>query len=249
MTRLASRDISPIKVGLIGHRGSGLTTTGALLSLALAKEIHGGAPVHVSDPQMEWQFMELSAFRREGVPLFSSTGHTFESMLASLDIAERDGACVWVAELRKAAIDLTRAARRRSEAASALEFSLMWADFVLRVLRSPLHCILIGDICHLTDLDVRGIGNESHLVLEMTCERKSRVKKGERLEDEGRMWHHACVINDRSWAIQGRMFRWSDKVTYKPGCYRTVWKDLRPHFEASQKKWRSSSEGPKREAA
>ena len=53
-------------------------------------------------------------------------------------------------------------------------------------------------------------------------------------EGEGRMNHVAYVLKDRTWALNGATFRWSDKVGYKPGGYAQVWQSLRPHFAAVQ---------------
>jgi hypothetical protein len=41
-------------------------------------------------------------------------------------------------------------------------------------------------------------------------------------------------LKDRSWALNGRLFRWGDKPRYEPGGYRTVWEDIEPHFDAVQ---------------
>jgi hypothetical protein len=73
-------------------------------------------------------------------------------------------------------------------------------------------------------------GYEPNLVLRMTLERKPRKRKGKLIEDEGRMVHRCDVLKDRSWEINGKVFRWPDQNGYKPGGYSRVWHDIEPHF-------------------
>jgi hypothetical protein len=75
---------------------------------------------------------------------------------------------------------------------------------------------------------------EPHLLLELSLERKSRKVNGQEREGEGRMVHRADVLKDRTWALNGKTFRWSDKSKYDPGAYRQVWESIRPHFEEVQ---------------
>jgi len=77
-------------------------------------------------------------------------------------------------------------------------------------------------------------GYEPHLVLRMKLEIKPRRKGGQVTDDDGRMNHVAYVLKDRTWALNGREFRWSDKAGYKPGGYAQVAQSLRPHFTAVQ---------------
>src|SRR5437879_115878 len=53
----AANKVVPIKIGWFGPQGSGKTTSAALLSLALSKEVYGGAPVYVTDTEPGWQFL------------------------------------------------------------------------------------------------------------------------------------------------------------------------------------------------
>jgi hypothetical protein len=48
------------------------------------------------------------------------------------------------------------------------------------------------------------------------------------------MVHRADVLKDRTWALNGRTFRWSDKARYETGGFRQVWESIRPHFEEVQ---------------
>jgi len=48
------------------------------------------------------------------------------------------------------------------------------------------------------------------------------------------MVHRADVLKDRTWAVNGRTFRWSDKAKYETGGFRQVWESIRPHFEEVQ---------------
>lgn len=77
-------------------------------------------------------------------------------------------------------------------------------------------------------------GYEPHLLLEMSLERKAKVKAGSRLEGEGRMMHRVDVLKDRTWALNGAVIRWSDKPKYEKGGYRQVWNSIKPHFDRVQ---------------
>src|SRR4051794_18537530 len=79
--------IIPLKIGLMGEQGAGKTTTAALLAIALSKQYHGGAPVHTSDPELGWQFLEPIIFEAEGVQLVQRTVPTFKAMLSDLRLA------------------------------------------------------------------------------------------------------------------------------------------------------------------
>ena len=48
------------------------------------------------------------------------------------------------------------------------------------------------------------------------------------------MVHRADVLKDRTWALNGRTFRWLDKAKYETGGFRHVWESIRPHFEEVQ---------------
>jgi hypothetical protein len=50
------------------------------------------------------------------------------------------------------------------------------------------------------------------LLLELSLERKNRKVNGREREGEGRMVHRADVLKDRTWALNRRTFRWSDKA-------------------------------------
>jgi hypothetical protein len=48
------------------------------------------------------------------------------------------------------------------------------------------------------------------------------------------MIHRAAVLKDRTWALNGKVIRWSDKANYQPGGYTQVWNSLKPHFDRVQ---------------
>ena len=52
-----------------------------MLALAVAKELHGSAPVWVTDTESGWQFLR-PMFAAEGVKLEQRTVPTFKAMLA-----------------------------------------------------------------------------------------------------------------------------------------------------------------------
>lgn len=78
------------------------------------------------------------------------------------------------------------------------------------------------------------LGYEPDFLLEMSLERKAKVTKGSKREGEGRMVHRADCMKDRSWALNGKVFRFSDKASYEKGGFTTVWTAIKPHFDAVQ---------------
>jgi hypothetical protein len=68
-----------------------------MLALALARELHGSAPVWVTDTEPGWQFLR-PMFAAEGVKLEQRTVPTFKAMLADIREAERAGACVYAVD-------------------------------------------------------------------------------------------------------------------------------------------------------
>jgi hypothetical protein len=249
--------IVPVKTGLMGEQGTGKTTTAALLGAALSKLYHGGAPIHVTDPELGWQYLEPVIFKPEGIKLVQRTIPTFKAMLDDIDQAEREGAAVYAVELGKIWIEIVRTLQRADRVNWGMQLRSMWDDFVARFLNSPMHCIVLGRIQDVIEEvivndkgDTRSIkvgegmkaggqrnnfGYEPNLVIRMNLEVKPRVKKGEKFEDEGRMVHRAHVLKDRTWAINGKVFRWNDRDRYEPGDFKYVWNNLRPHFLAVQK--------------
>ena len=43
------------------------------------------------------------------------------------------------------------------------------------------------------------------------------------------------MLKDRTWSLNGKVFRWSDKASYDPGGFSAVAKSLQPHFAAVQR--------------
>lgn len=247
--------IVPIKVGSMGEQGAGKTTTNGLLAAALSKEFHGGAPVHVTDPELGWQFLRPRIFAPEKIQLVQRTVPTFKAMLEDIAFAEREGACVWAVELGKIWTEILKSLQRAKPDNWGSELSYMWVDFVNRFLSSKLHCLVLGRIQDIMEDVITESGNiksiksgeglkaggqknnfgyEPHLVIRMNIEQRPRVKRGKTFEEEGRMIHRAKVTKDRTWALNGKVFRWMDRDTYRPGDYKYVWNDLRPHFLAVQ---------------
>jgi hypothetical protein len=247
--------IIPMKVGLFGEQGTGKTTSAALLAAALSKQFHSGAPVYVVDPELGWQFPKRRIFTPEGVELRQNTTATFKGMIASLREAESAGACVWVVELSKIWMDLLKTVQAKCGDRWGSELVKLWGEYVTCFLNSPLHCFALGRVGDITD-DIeneRGeikrvkvgegmkaggqknnFGYEPHLVLRLSLERKPRRKAGKVLEDEGRMIHRCDVLKDRTWELNGKVFRWPDKDGYQPGGFRQVWESLHGHFRELQ---------------
>lgn len=248
--------IIPVKFGFMGEQGTGKTTTAALVAAALSKLHHNGAPIHVTDAELGWQFLNPVIFQPERIPLVQRTVPTFAAMLKDIEFAEKEGACVWAVELGKIWIEIVRTLQQKDPIGWGMQLRSMWDDFVARFLNSKMHCLVLGRIQDvIEDIvtekgDVRSIkvgegmkaggqrnnfGYEPHLVMRMQLEQKPRTKKGKTFVDEGRMVHVGRILKDRTWAVNGKVFRWPDRDGYKPGDFKFVWKDLEPHFAAVQK--------------
>ncbi len=254
--------IIPIKVGFMGEQGAGKTATAGLLAAALSKQFHNGAPIHVTDLELGWQFLDPVIFQVEKIKLVQRTVPTFAAMLKDLRAAEKEGACVWAVELGKIWIEIIRTLQKAKPDNWGMELRTMWDDFVAHFLNSKLHCLALGRIQDVIEQVLtesgrvqsvktgegmkaggqkNNFGYEPHLVIRMTLEQKPRVKKGKLFEEEGRMVHRAHIGKDRTWALNGRVFRWcdrpiySDGTAYHAGDFKYVWNDLAPHFAAVQK--------------
>lgn len=249
--------IIPVKLGWYGASGDGKTTSAGLFALALSKEIHGGAPVWVTDSEDGWKFLK-PIFAMEKVELVIKKVPTFLAMRGDLRDAARAGACVYNVD------SLTTIFREWLKACQdkcgfngqwGSEMRYGWTDFVQQFITSPIHCQCLGRIKDVEEeMIVDNDGNtkklktgdklnaggaesftfEPHLTIRLSRERKDKVKRGLRLEHEGRVIHRADIEKDRTWALNTRIFRWNDLTKYEPGAYREVWKSLRPHFLATQ---------------
>jgi DNA polymerase III delta prime subunit len=244
----------PTKLAIFGEQGTGKTTTACLYAAAISKEFYGGAPVWGTDPELGMQFPKRTIFMPENIQFEQRTVPTFKAMLQDLRDAERAGACVWIVELQKIWIELLKTVRARSGNNWGNELNALWTEYVAHFLNSKMHCIALGRVGDVTDdmVDDRGeitkvktgekmkaggsnnFGYEPHLVLRMKLEQKPRRIAGQVQQAEGRMNHIAYVLKDRTWALNGKEFKWSDKVGYKPGGYGQVWQSLKPHFVAVQ---------------
>ena len=252
---LIQKKIIPVKMGFMGEQGTGKTASAGLVAAALSKQFHGGAPIHVTDPELGWQFLEPVIFRKENIKLVQYTVPTFAAMLKDLHRAEREGACVWAVELGKIWIEIIRTLQKAKPDNWGMELRSMWDDFVAQFLNSKLHCLVLGRIQDVIEqvLTENGsikslkvgegmkaggqknnFGYEPNLVIRMNLEQKPRVKKGKLFEEEGRMIHRAHITKDRTWALNGKVFRWPDRDAYQAGDFKYVWQSLAPHFFAVQ---------------
>ncbi len=246
--------VIPTKLAIFGEQGTGKTTTACLYAAAISKEFYGGAPVWGTDPELGMQFPKRTIFTPEKIEFEQRTVPTFKAMIQDMRDAERAGACVWIVELQKIWIELLKTVRAKSGNNWGNELNSLWTEYVAHFLNSKMHCIALGRVGDVTDdmIDEKGeitkiktgekmkaggsntFGYEPHLVLRMKLEQKPRRRGGEVHENEGRMNHVALVLKDRTWALNGQTFRWSDKAGYKVGGYAQVWQSLRPHFVAVQ---------------
>jgi hypothetical protein len=252
--QIAPATIIPTKLAIFGEQGTGKTTTACLYAAAISKEFYGGAPVWGTDPELGMKFPKRTIFAPEKIDFQIRTVPTFQGMMTDLRDAERAGACVWMVELQKIWIELLKTVRKKSPNNWGNELNAMWTDYVAHFLNSKLHCIALGRVGDVTDdlieddgkiVKVKtgekmkaggsnNFGYEPHLVLRMKFEIKPRRRAGQLIEHDGRMNHIAYVLKDRTWALNGMEFRWSDKTGYKLGGYAQVWQSLRPHFAAVQ---------------
>jgi hypothetical protein len=248
--------IIPVKAGFMGEQGTGKTSSAALFAVALSKLHHAGAPVHVTDPELGWQYLDPVIFEREGVKLVQYTVPTFAAMLQDIKRAEREGACVWAVELGKIWIEIIRTLQKQKPNTWGMELRAMWDDFVAQFLNSKLHCLVLGRIQDVIEQvvnedgkvqDVKvgegmkaggaknNFGYEPNLVIRMSLEHKPRTRKGKLFVDEGRVIHRAVIAKDRTWALNGQVFRWADRDGYRRGDFKYVWESLAPHFAAAQR--------------
>jgi hypothetical protein len=252
--------VVPIKVGFFGPQGSGKTGSAALLALALSKQFHNSAPVWVTDTEPGWQFYKR-IFAMEKVELVQRTIPTFKAMLADLRDARRAGASVWAGDsLTIIWQELMASFKAKNGGFIPIDvwgdIKQLWGEYTTEFLNSPMHCFALGRLGNVmeevqderkpgkTTLVKTGtafkaggsesFGYEPHLLLELSIERKPKTRAGVKLEGEGRILHRVDVLKDRTWALNGKVIRWSDKSGYEIGGYRTVWESLKPHFEAVQ---------------
>lgn len=252
--------IVPIKVGWFGGQGSGKTTSAAMLALALSKEHHGGAPVFVTDTEPGWQFLK-PMFAIEGVELVQRTVPTFKAMLSDIREAEKIGACVWAGDsLTIIWQELMQSFKSKNRGYIPInvwgDIKALWSEYTTAFLNSPMHGFALGRLGNvmeeIEDDDKAGqtkliktgtqfkaggsesFGYEPHLLLELSLERKAKTKAGSRREGEGRMVHRVDVMKDRTWALNGKVIRWSDKPRYDKGGYKTVYDSIKPHFDRVQ---------------
>lgn len=253
----AASQIVPIKVGIYGAQGCGKTTSAALLSLALSKEVYNGAPVWVTDTEPGWQFLK-PLFAIEGVELIQTTTPTFKAMLTDLREAEKRGCCVWAIDsltiIWQEILKSAKGNRSYIPIDQWGDIKAVWNQYTNAFLNSAMCTFALGRLGNemeeiqddsgkvtlmktATKFKAGGgesFGYEPHLLLEMSIERKAKKKAGVKLEGEGRMIHRVDVLKDRTWALNGAVIRWTDKAGYEKGGFRTVWQSIKPHFDRVQ---------------
>jgi len=231
-----------------------------MLALGLSIEKHNRAPVYVTDTEPGWQFLK-PIFAMEKVELVQRTVPTFKAMLSDLREAERNGACVWAGDsLTIIWQELMQSFKAKNRGRIPInvwgDIKALWGQYTALFLNSSMHCFALGRLGNVmeeiedeqkpgeTKLVKTGtafkaggsesFGYEPHLLLELSLERKAKRKAGAVAEGEGRMVHRVDVLKDRTWALNGKVIRWSDKPSYQPGGYKTVWESIRPHFDRVQ---------------
>lgn len=254
----AAAAIVPIKVGLFGGQGSGKTTSAAMLGLALSIEKHNRAPVWVTDTEPGWQFLK-PIFAKERVEVIQRTVPTFKAMLKDMRDAERAGACVWAGDsLTIIWQELMQSFKSKNGGKIPInvwgDIKALWGEYTTLFLNTPMHTFALGRLGNVMEeqQDDKGdtrlvktgtafkaggsesFGYEPHLLLELSLERKAKRKAGVAQEGEGRMVHRVDVLKDRTWALNGKVLRWSDKPRYEAGGYKTVWESIKPHFDRVQ---------------
>lgn len=259
-TKSAPTQIVPVKIGWYGSQGSGKTTSSALFAMALSKEVYGGAPIFVTDTEPGWQFLK-PLFAIEGIELIQRTQPTFKAMVANIQEAEKLGCCVYnIDSLTVIWQEIMQSFKAKGSGFISIDkwgdIKQLWNSYTTLFLNSKMCCNALGRLGNEMEevQDERNpgkttlmkvgtkfkagggesFGYEPHLLLELSLERKTKVKAGSRLEGEGRMVHRVDVLKDRTWALNGKVIRWSDTAGYKKGGYKTVWESLKPHFDRVQ---------------
>lgn len=253
------KTVAPLKIGWFGSQGAGKSTSAALLSLALSVEVYGKAPVYILDTEPGWQFLR-KLFAVEGVELIQRTDANFKFMKGSIREAEKFGCCVWgVDSLSTIWMELLQSFKEKNNGFIPInkwgDIRQVWNEYTTLFLNTPMCAFALGRLgnewdeiedekSEETKLVKTGtkfkagggesFGYEPHLLLELSLERKSKVIRGSKREGEGRMVHRVDVLKDRTWALNGKVIRWSDKPRYEPGGYRQVWESLKPHWADTQ---------------
>jgi hypothetical protein len=253
----------PIKCGLYGPQGSGKSTSAALLAAAISAQFYSKGPVFVVDPEAAWQFLKRRIFDVEGIELIQRPYSTFKDMVSSLHEAEKIGACCWIVDpltlIWNELLDSFKQKLGYIPIDKWQDVRQLWnGDYIRYFLNCNMNCLALGRLGN--DFEEReetlkngetktklvkvgtkfkagggeSFGYEPHLLLELSLERKNRKVNGQEREGEGRMVHRADVLKDRTWALNGRTFRWSDKAKYERGGFRQVWESIRLHFEEVQ---------------
>jgi hypothetical protein len=242
---------------------SGKSTSAALMAAAIAAQFYDRAPVYVVDPEAAWQFLKRRIFDVEGIELIQRPYSSFKDMVDSLHEAEKLGACCWIVDpltlIWNELLDSFKQKLGYIPIDKWQDVRQLWNnDYIRYFLNCGMNCLALGRLGN--DFEEReetlkngeiktklvkvgtkfkagggeSFGYEPHLLLELSLERKSRKINGQEREGEGRMVHRADVLKDRTWALNGKTFRWSDKSKYEPGAYRQVWESIRPHVEEVQ---------------
>ncbi|HEU4772795.1 MAG TPA: AAA family ATPase, partial [Candidatus Udaeobacter sp.] len=197
--------IVPMKVGMFGPQGAGKSTSAALLAAAISAQFYNRAPVYVVDPEAAWQFLNPVIFQAEGIELIQRPFRAFTDMQASIDDAERRGACVWVIDpLTLMWNELMQSFQQKNRGFIPIEkwgdIKAMWQDYIRRFLNSPMTCIACGRLGNemeevederkpgktkLVKVGTKfkagggeSFGYEPHLLLELSLERKAKKERG-----------------------------------------------------------------------
>jgi len=249
--------IIPVKIGWYGGSGTGKSFSAAMLSLALSKEIHGGAPVWVTDSEDGWRFYK-PIFAIEKVELVIRKVPTFLAMLTDMRDAEKAGACVHNTDSGTTIFrEWLKACQKKCgmNGPWGNEMRDGWTGYVQAFLRARIHMQALGRIKDVLEEQIvdddgntkklktgdkfNAGGSESftfepHLCLRLDRERKDRVKRGLKLEGEGRVVHRIDVEKDRGLILNNKIIRLDSMSGYKLGGYKAVWNAIRPHFDATQ---------------
>src|SRR5438477_2712119 len=145
---LKNPQIIPVKIGWYGASGVGKTFSAGMVALSLSKEVHGGAPVWVTDSEDGWKFLR-PVFALEKVDLVIHKVPTFLAMLQDMRDAEKAGACVWnVDSLTTIFREWLKACQKKCglNGPWGSEMRDGWTGFVQRFLQSRIHTQALGRI-------------------------------------------------------------------------------------------------------
>ena len=250
---VSSMSTSYTRISTDGPNGSGKTCTNAQLAVGLALEYGDGADVHVFDSSNRWRTWKQKIFDVEKIPLRIYYGESIAVLQKAAEAAMRGPCSVFVAD------DLTvpwmEGNKSFAYETGNLSFERRqqllneWRQYVQVFRHGPFHALACGRMgyvwetvedeygdekLHQGDPKFNAGGGENFgydADLELTMRRKTRKLLGF-IRGKLTMEHIVDVRKDAHSVLNARQFVYQDWTgPYRPGMYKTVLDDFRPHIE------------------